>query len=39
VIAFQEDNSKTRLRQAVGQVPYYDCQLSVLSFAWKWQRA
>ena len=33
VIAFVEGNSKIGLRQAVGQVPYYDCQLSVLSFA------
>jgi len=38
VIAFQEGNSKIGLRQAVGQVPYYDYQPSVLSFARKWRR-
>jgi len=31
VIAFLEGNSKIGLQQGVDQVPYYQCQLSVLS--------
>jgi len=38
VIAFLEGNSKTDLRQAVVQVPYYRHQPSVLSPAQKWRR-
>jgi len=37
VIALIEGNSKTGLRQAVDQVPYYHYQ-SVLSFTPKWWR-
>jgi len=32
VIAFLEGNSKIGLRQAVVQVPYYDCQVPTISF-------
>jgi len=38
VIAFLGGNSKIGLRQAVEQVPYYDHQPSILSFARKWRR-
>jgi len=38
VIAFLWGNSKIGLRQAVDQVPYYDNQPSVLSYARKWRR-
>jgi len=38
VIAFLWGNSKIGLRQAVDQIPYYDNQPSVLSYARKWRR-